>query len=77
MVQGRREGIQAPDTVTLTITCDADAVYVDTSADSPILASQDFTTAITDFRRGFFSLFKPLAAEVQQEKRHEPQRRDP
>ncbi len=68
VIKGKRENQQEQDTVTLTIKCDADAIYVDTHSDSPIVASTDFTAAITDFRRGFFSLFKPLAAERQQKK---------
>lgn len=40
-------------------------LYVDTRSDSPLVASADFTAAITDFRREFFSLFKPLADEAQ------------
>jgi hypothetical protein len=38
---------------------------VDTRSDSPLAASADFTAAITDFRRGFFALFKPLADGAQ------------
>jgi len=59
LVKGKHEG--TGETVTLTISCTAEAVYIDTRSDSPLVASGDLTTAITDFRRGFFSLFKPLA----------------
>jgi hypothetical protein len=65
IIKGQRKDQHEHDTVTLTITCDTDAVYVDTRSDSPVVASADFTSAITDFRRGFFAVFKPLAAEAQ------------
>jgi len=67
VVKGKRHGAQAQDTVTLTITCTDEAVYVDTRSDSPLVVSSDFTAAITDFRRGFFALFKPLADEAQRQ----------
>jgi len=67
MVRGKRQNAQAQDTVTLTITCTDEAVYVDTRSDSPLVISSDFTAAISDFRRGFFALFKPLADEAQRQ----------
>lgn len=66
-VKGKRQDAQAQDTVTLTITCTDEAVYVDTRSDSPLVVSSDFTAAISDFRRGFFALFKPLADEAQRQ----------
>lgn len=67
MVRGKRQDAQAQDTVTLTITCTDEAIYVDTRSDSPLVVSSDFTAAISDFRRGFFALFKPLADEAQRQ----------
>jgi len=66
-VKGKREGDQAQDSVALTITCTPEAVYVDTRSDNPLAASTDFTAAITDFRRGFFALFKPAVDAAQQQ----------
>jgi hypothetical protein len=66
VLTGKQESQHEQDTVTLTIKCDDDAIHVDTHSDNPVVVSTDFTAAITDFRRGFFSLFKPLAAERQQ-----------
>ncbi len=68
VIKGTRYEGREQDTVMLTITCDADAVYVDTRSDSPVVASTDFTAAITDFRRGFFALFNPLATAGQRAK---------
>jgi len=56
--------------VALTVTCTDEAVFVDTRSDSPLAASADFTAAITDFRRGFFALFKPLADDAQHRNSH-------
>src|SRR5262245_46528025 len=67
IVKGKREGGQAQDSVSLTITCTPEAVYVDTRSDSPLAISTDFTAAITDFRRGFFALFKPAADAAQRQ----------
>jgi hypothetical protein len=55
------------ETVALTITCTNEAVFVDARSDNPVVASADFTSAISDFRRGFFALFKPMA-EAEQKK---------
>jgi hypothetical protein len=71
IVKGKREGGQAQDSVALTITCTPEAVYVDTRSDNPLAASTDFTAAITDFRRGFFALFKPAVDAAQQQKQRE------
>jgi hypothetical protein len=65
IVKGKREGGEVQDSVALSVTCTPEAVYVDTRSDSPLAASTDFTAAITDFRRGFFSLFKPAADAAQ------------
>ncbi len=65
IVKGKRENSQGQDSVALTVTCTDEAVFVDTRSDSPLAASADFTAAITDFRRGFFALFKPLADDAQ------------
>lgn len=66
VIEGKRENEQEQDTATLTITCEPEAIYVDAHAESPVVLTTNFTAAITDFRRGFYSLFKPLAAEAQQ-----------
>jgi hypothetical protein len=60
-VKATKEAGGQRETVTLTITCTDEAVFVDARSDNPVVASTDFTSAITDFRRGFFALFKPLA----------------
>jgi hypothetical protein len=65
-VKGNREISGVQETVALTITCTDEAVHVETRSDTPVVASTEFTTAITDFRRGFFALFKPLAEAEQQ-----------
>ncbi|MBI3800809.1 MAG: hypothetical protein HY268_28005 [Deltaproteobacteria bacterium] len=67
IVKGKREGGQVQDSVALSITCTPEAVYVDTRSDSPLAASTDFTAAITDFRRGFFALFKPAVDAAQRQ----------
>jgi hypothetical protein len=61
LVKATKEAGGQRETVTLTITCTDEAVFVDARSDNPVVASTDFTSAITDFRRGFFALFKPLA----------------
>jgi len=66
VIKGTRAGSQGEETTTATILCSPEAVYVDTAADSPLLASEDFLRPISDVRRGFFALFKPMAAAVTQ-----------
>lgn len=68
VMNGRRGVVQATkadagkqDVIMLTITCTDEAVFVDTQSDNPVVMSANFASAITDFRRGFFSLFKPMA----------------
>jgi hypothetical protein len=61
VVRGKKEEDGKQDTVVLTITCTNEAIFVDARSDNPIVASANFTSAITDFRRGFFALFKPMA----------------
>lgn len=74
VIKGSREGAQGEESTTATILCSAEAVYVDTAADSPLLASEDFLRPISDVRRGFFALFKPMAAAMTQSQR--PSSRD-
>lgn len=66
-VKATKEADGQRETVTLTITCTDEAVLVDTRSDNPVVASADFASPITDFRRGFFALFKPMA-DAEQEK---------
>ena len=68
VIKGVRENAQGQETTTATILCDENAVLIDTAADSPLLASEDFLRPISDVRRGFFALFKPMAAEARQSK---------
>jgi hypothetical protein len=70
LVKGTREISGAQEAVTLTISCTDEAVHIDTRSDNPVVASTQFTAAITDFRRGFFALFKPLAEAEQQKDAH-------
>jgi hypothetical protein len=69
VVKGTKEEDGKRDTIMLTITCTNEAIFVDTRSDNPIVASADFTSAITDFRRGFFALFKPIADAEQRKQR--------
>ncbi len=65
MVKGVREGSRGREQVALTITCGADAIYIDTSSEkNPLLDSEDFYLAIGDFRRGFYALFRGMALDM-------------
>jgi hypothetical protein len=77
LVKGTREISGVQETVALTITCTDEVVHVDTRSDNPVVASTEFTTAITDFRRGFFALFKPLAEAEQRKDPHPSHPRPP
>jgi hypothetical protein len=61
VVTGTKEEDGKSDAVELTISCSREVVHIETYSDNPVLMSMNFATAITDFRRGFFSVFKPLA----------------
>lgn len=61
VVAGRKEENGKSDVVELTIFCSQEVVHIETYSDNPVVLSANFTAAITDFRRGFFSVFKPLA----------------
>jgi hypothetical protein len=63
-MQGTRDGPHGQETVTATIICRTEAILMDTPADSPLLKSSEFLQPISDVRRGFFALFKPMAAAV-------------
>ena len=65
-IQGTREGPHGQETVTATIICGTEAIFMDTLADSPLLKSSEFLQPISDARRGFFALFKPMAAALLQ-----------
>jgi hypothetical protein len=68
VMQGTREGAHGQETVTATIICRTEAILMDTPADSPLLKSPEFLQPISDVRRGFFALFKPMAAAITQRK---------
>jgi DNA-binding protein YbaB len=61
VVAGTKEEDGKSEAVELTITCSREVVHIETSSDNPVLVSTNFAAAIIDFRRGFFSVFKPLA----------------
>lgn len=61
VVVGTKEEDGKSDAVELTISCSREVVHIETYSDNPVLISTNFASAITDFRRGFFSVFKPLA----------------
>jgi hypothetical protein len=44
--------------VYITLFCEGRMVTMDTSSDSPLLKNRDFYNAITDFRRGFYAVYK-------------------
>ena len=67
-MQGTREGAHGQETVTATIICRTEAILMDTPADSPLLKSSEFLQPISDVRRSFFALFKPMAAALTQRK---------
>lgn len=73
-VKGVRKGPQEQETVSVKITCGADAIYMDTdSDDNPLLDSGDFYLAITDFHRGFYAWFKGMSKDIQREEMSKPQ----
>jgi hypothetical protein len=39
-------------------------VYIEASEESPLLTNPEFLKPISDIRRGFFALFKPMAAAL-------------
>jgi len=61
MVAGKKDVDGKPDAVEVTIACTQEVVHIDAHSDNPVVLSTNFAAAITDFRRGFFSVFKPLA----------------
>lgn len=63
-LQGTRTGPNGQETVTARIICGAHAIWMDTPADSPLLKSTEYLQPISDVRRGFFALFKPMAASL-------------
>ncbi len=66
MVKGVRGGPEGQESVTLTVTCGADAVFIDTSSeDNPLLSSEDFYLAIGHFRRGFYAMLNGMAEHLQ------------
>jgi len=67
VIKGTRERPEGEETTMATIHCNAEAVYIDASADSPLFTHPEFLKPISDIRRGFFALFKPMAAAVVKE----------
>ena len=55
------DGARGQETVTVTILCGNEAIFMDTASDSPLLKSPEFLQPISDVRRGFFAYFKPMA----------------
>lgn len=73
-VKGVRKGSQGQETISVKITCGADAIHMDTdSDDNPLLDSEDFYLAIIDFSRGFYAWFKGIAQDIQREEMPKPQ----
>lgn len=66
-MQGTRDGPQGQETISATIICGAHAIWMDTPDDSPLLKSAAYLQPISDVRRGFFALFKPMAAAVRED----------
>lgn len=60
-LQGTRNGPHGRETVSATIRCGAHAIWMDMPDDSPLLKSTAYLQPISDVRRGFFALFKPMA----------------
>jgi hypothetical protein len=65
-LQGMRNGPHGQETVTAQIICGAHAIWMDMPDDSPLLKSAEYLQPISDVRRGFFALFKPMAAALLQ-----------
>jgi hypothetical protein len=63
-LQGTRNGPRGQETVSATIICGANAIWMDMPDDSPLLKSAEYLQPISDVRRGFFALFKPMAAAL-------------
>lgn len=63
-MRGTRDGPQGEETTSATIICGANAIWMDTPDDSPLLKSSEFLQPISDVRRGFFALFKPMVAAL-------------
>jgi hypothetical protein len=61
VIKGSRDGAHGQETVMVTILCGSEAIFMDTTADSPLLKSPEFLQPISDVRRGFFAYFKPMA----------------
>jgi hypothetical protein len=61
VIKGSRDGARGQETVTVTIICGNEAIFMDTASDSPLLKSPEFLQPISDVRRGFFAYFKPMA----------------
>lgn len=64
VIKGSRERPSGQETTMATIHCSAEAVYIEASEDSPLLDNAEFLKPISDVRRGFFALFKPMAAAL-------------
>ncbi len=67
VIKGTRERPEGQETTMATIHCNAEAVYIDASEESPLLTNPEFLKPISDIRRGFFALFKPMAAALAKE----------
>lgn len=61
-MQGARDGPHGQETVSATILCGAHAIWMDMPDDSPLLKSAAYLQPISDVRRGFFAIFKPMVA---------------
>jgi hypothetical protein len=68
IIKGSRKGVQGQETTMVTILCGSEAIFMDTTADSPLLKSPEFLHPISDVRRGFFAYFKPMADALTQRK---------
>jgi hypothetical protein len=64
VIEGTRDRPAGQETTMATIHCSAEAVYIDASEESPLLTNPEFLKPISDIRRGFFALFKPMAAAL-------------
>jgi hypothetical protein len=64
VIKGTRERPDGQETTMATIHCSAEAVHIEASEDSPLLNNPEFLKPISDVRRGFFALFKPMAAAL-------------
>ena len=64
VIKGTRERPAGQETTMATIHCNTEAVYIEASEESPLLTNSEFLKPISDVRRGFFALFKPMAAAL-------------